>query len=324
MDNNEMNHQSTAAENTAQNEKKDKKKLIIVVAVIIAIVAGGIVAALLVSHHQKNNPDAVDVGAGYVVVTDENGEPVTDENGNVVTVQASTDANGQAYVTTPDGSKVTATTLAPKADNGGNGSGGKETIKKPDAPEAVSGVKVSDATEDSLTVSWNKVKCDGYQVSYSEDNISWTNYPTDLNTLYTSTSLKLSGLKPYTRYYFSVRAYNINEAGASASAWSGTVYGDTLEVKESREITVSVKLPYDSGLRDTLEIWVDDELAFSGDVLLNGTEFTVTLDKKYKGVVTVWAGLKDEDVSTQVNCGGYDASLDLSAIGIDVVAEDEF
>ena len=333
MDNLNETNQSNQSENTADNSK-DKKKLIIVIIVVIAIVAGGIVAALLVSNHQKNNPGSLDVGAGYVVVTDENGEPVTDENGNVVTVAVSTDEQGNAVVTTPDGKTVQASTVAEKTNSdSGNGGGdsGNQTVKKPDAPDAVGGVKVTDAKEDSLKLSWDKVKCDGYQVSYSDDNIHWTNYPTELTSLYTKTSMEFTGLKPYTRYYFSVRAYNINEAGASASAWSATIYGDTLEVKKEREISVTVKLPYDSGMKDTLEVWVREEgadkynptAAYTGEVLLDGKEVTVPLEGKYKGVVTVWVGLKGEGVSAQQKVGGYDATFDLTAIGIDTVSTDD-
>lgn len=352
MDNNEMKETKEAtggvteqaAEAAPEAKKKSKKTVIIVVAIVVLAVAA--VAAYF--YWQKPatvEPEAASDSAMYAVVLDENGEPVTDENGEKVTVEAVTDANGNVVVTTPDGSTVPVSSISPKnggtetttagGNSGGNGSAetttAAPTVKKPDAPANVTGLKVTNAKEDSLTIKWDKVKCDGYQVSYSEDNIHWNYYPSELKNLYTKNSLEFNDLKPYTRYYFSVRAYNINDAGATASDWTDTIYGDTLAVEEEREITVSVKLPFDAGTTDTVEIWVKEDgakdyvKALDEDpvILMDGTTYSVTLPKKYKGVVTVWVGLSSHGVNDSQKVGGYEVSFNLTSIGMDTVADDD-
>lgn len=343
MDNKEIKETTEAVVNETASENKDaaqasskkKKKAIMIVVALVVLAAAAVAAYWYFQKPATVAPEETTEGVIYAVVLDENGEPVTDENGEPVTTVAVTDANGNVVVTTPDGKTVPASTVAPKQETttagGGNAEPTKEVIKKPDAPKGVTGLKVTNATEDSITIKWDKVSCDGYQVSYSEDNVHWTNYPTDLTSLYTKTSMEFTKLKPWTRYYFSVRAYNINEAGVSASAWSGVIYGDTLEVEKEREITVSVKLPYDSGVTDTLEIWVKEDgardyvkaLEDFPELLMNGAEYSVTLPEKYKGVVTVWVGLHDHEVNDSAAVGGYEVSFDLSAIGADIVADDD-
>ncbi len=350
MDNNEVKDTKEAMNNEITEEKKDappaaqkKKKKAALIVVLIVVLAAAAVAAFL----YWNKPAAVETestsdGVIYAVVLDENGEPVTDENGEPVTTVAVTDANGNVVVTTPDGKTVQASTVAPKKESDATTAAGgettKPTVKKPDAPKAVTGLKVTDATEDSITIKWDKVSCDGYWISYHIKGAKqWTYYPKDIKDInaerLTKNSITISKLTPYTTYEFSVCAYNINEAGVSNSDWvKPYVQGDTLKMKEPHAINIRVRLPFDAGKKDNLQIYVKEDGADDyGDdlyddkeaVLLDGRELPITLDKKYKGEVTIWVGFNDQVKDVHKIGNEEEIYFDLSGIGIDTVADDD-
>ena len=228
----------------------DKKKKIMIIAIAaLVIIAGAVTAVIAVNHKGGITPEETSGEPVYVEVTDENGEPVTDENGEVVTELAAggntADNKTTDKANTSAADKNESTSAKDKSETTT-----KQTIKKPAAPKAVTGLKISSATADTIEISWNKVDCDGYQISYSEDNVNWQYYPEqkDLGSFYTKTSMKFTKLDPATTYYFSVRAYNKNAAGTSASAWSETVYGDTKNIETAGQITFYVTLPMDSNM----------------------------------------------------------------------------
>ncbi len=71
-------------------------------------------------------------------------------------------------------------------------------------PAAPTGLKVTDATDKSITFTWNKVTgAAGYHVQKSTDNKTWSNVVAST----TSNSVTASGLKGNTKYYFRVRAF---------------------------------------------------------------------------------------------------------------------
>ena len=87
------------------------------------------------------------------------------------------------------------------------------------APAAPTGLKVTSATDKSITISWNKVTgAAGYHVQKSTDNKNWSNVTAST----TSNSITASGLNGNTKYYFRVRAFNNNSNVYKISA---TAYG---------------------------------------------------------------------------------------------------
>ncbi len=93
------------------------------------------------------------------------------------------------------------------------------------SPAAPTGLKVTSATNKTITISWNKVTgAAGYHVQRSTDNKNWTN----IATATTSNSITASGLAGNTKYYFRVRAYinnsNVHKISATAyGAYSGVI-----------------------------------------------------------------------------------------------------
>ena len=273
-------------------ELSKKKKIIIACAAVALVIAVGVIC-WAVSNKTSTSESKKATETEVVQVTDENGEPVTDENGEPLTEVAVVEATTQGGGTTAAGGNTAQTTKP-------------VTVKKPDAPKAVSGFKVVKATEDSIEISWDKTDCKGYQISYSSDNATWNYYPANADMIsspYTSTSFKLTKLNAYTTYYFYVRAYNYNEAGVSTSSWTQLLSARTSEMTKARKITFSIKLPMDSSRSETLVLWIDNEKVYDGKVQLNASTFTFTTDKEYKGEVTAWAELKGTGQSKNQKTG---------------------
>ena len=275
-----------------------------------------------------------------VVVTDENGEQVTDENGEFVT--AVVDENGEIIEGDDSGVDV-GDNNGVEIDNGGvninsgkssNGSSktvknnkaattkkASKNVKKPSAPGKVTGLKASDITKNSLTLKWKAVSCTGYEVAYSTDSTKWTT----IKKAMTETKLPVSGLTSNTKYFFRVRAFNSNSAGKSASGWAVTNATTKADESINRNIKITVKLPMDSNKTDTLRIYVDDmkNPVKEAQIKCNGTKFTWTTDKKYKGNVKVKAVLVSHKTSNTVSTDKDNCVVDISGIGIDQEVDDK-
>ena len=282
---------------------------------IIAILLAFAIVFSLAACQKKNAEEEETSAAQYEEVTDENGEPVTDENGEVVTVLVT----GETELKTEPNGETTS-----KESGNDNKSSDKsttetttqKTVSKPSAPKNVTGLKTSDITEDSITLKWDGVDCDGYQVYYSVDNVKWQY----LDKKCTKNTYKVTGLEAYTEYYFCVRAYNTNSAGTATSKWTDVVSATTKETSKARKITINIKLPFDSNKTDYLYLSVDGEWVAEGtEVKLDGKTFTYTTKKEYKGAVQCTAHLEGVGGSQNGIAGGDHIDFDFTAIGIDTV-----
>lgn len=315
---------------------------------IIAVIIAVVLISSLIACTQKAPTETV-----TQAVTNENGEFVTDENGELVTeeieaqvvtdkngnpvTEVVTDGEGKPVTTVQDGEYVNVTQVVTEASgNNTTGSGSKtttkkgattkksekkttknNTVKKPDAPSKVSKLSVSDIKENSVKLSWSKVKCSGYQVQYSVDGVNFV----DLNKNTTSTSLTVGGLESYTKYTFRVRAFNKNSAGKSTGKWTQTT-ATTKASESKRYITFNILLPMNSKKEDTLIIKVGDD-KYEEKVNLDGTTFTFKTPKKYKGVVKYSITYKSTGNGASGKTDKDICEVDLTATGIYIIDGDD-
>lgn len=198
--------------------------------------------------------------------------------------------------------------------NGKTSNPSDKTIKKPSKPSEVSSLKASKITSSSVTLSWKKVKCNGYRVrvfNASGDKVQ------DITCK--SSTYKVSKLDSYTDYEFRVRAYNENEAGKSESK-DASVTASTKAADSQRKIKISVRLPENSARTDTLNVYIIDgkkEIKIkTAKIKCDGSTYTFTTDKKYKGIVTIKAELVDNKASDTVKTDKKAVTLNLTKIGI--------
>ena len=256
------------------------------------------------------------------VVTDENGEVVTE----LVTGSVVTDAEGSTVtevVTNAQGEKVTnsqggdITQVVTKAPNGSTKKDTTvSTLPKPDKPGNISKLKASSVTQTGLKLTWSGVKCDGYQIAYSSDNgYNWTYLEKDYN----KTSYTVSKLTSYTKYQFRVRAFNENKAGISASSWETVTVTTKANEEISRKIKVSVILPNNGGIEETVTVYVNGEKDGTITAKLDGSTISYTTVKKYKGVANVKASLKSMGYARAVNTDKESCEIDFSSEGIKIL-----
>lgn len=267
------------------------------------------------------------------VVTDENGEAVTDENGEVVTELVTgsvvTDAEGSTVtevVTNAQGEKITnsqggdITQVVTKTPNGSTKNDTTvSTIPMAKKPADVSKLKVSNITQTSVKLTWSSVKCDGYQISYRvvEDGSDWKYLEED----YSKTSYTVSKLTSYTKYEFRVRAFNKNKVGnKSGSKWKESGEITTKANEEiSRKIKVSVILPNNGGIEETVTVYVNGKKDGTITAKLDGSTISYTTVKKYKGVANVKASLKSMGYARAVNTDKESCEIDFSNEGIKIL-----
>ncbi len=318
------------------------KQLKIVISVILAAVL-----VLAVFTACKGNKGGKGGETVTVAVTDENGEAVTDENGEVVTEVVNAEdttaaSEGEAVVIEGDGndnksgdnsgnSTTKKTTKSSKdnkkKDDKETTKKNKKTVKKPAKPAKPANFKATGVTKDSLSLSWDAVKCDAYELEYKESGKDWKS----LQKSMTSTKANLKEyLKAYTLYYFRVRAFNENSAGKSASDWVEIKVKTKADEKYKRFISVKVKLPFDSKKKDKVRIYIKKQgkdekfvLVNEKDIICDGSNYKYKTDKKYEGVITVKAVLVDHKKQEKVETNGDSCEIDLSTIGIDVDVDDE-
>ena len=267
-----------------------------------------------------------------VVVVDENGEPVTNENGETVT--AVVDENGETVSSGDEapvniGDNTESSSIAqPKkgskkttkaASKNTTAAKKEKTVTKPAKPAAVTNLKATKVTKDSLTLTWKGVKCSGYEVAYKPASGSWKT----VKDAMTSTTLPFAGLSSYSTYSFRVRAYNRNAAGKNASGWATVSVKTKADDKNNRKIKVTVKLPVDSNVEDTLRVYIGKTLVKEAKIRCNGKTYFFTTDKKYKGLVKVRAELKSHGVSSSVDTDKNSCTVDLTGIGIDSDYDDD-
>ena len=307
---------------------------------LVAILIAVLLISSLIACTQKAPTESVTqavTNENGEIVTDENGEllteeieaqVVTDSNGNAVT-EVVTDGDGKPLTTVKDGEYVNVTqnvtqsassnttkgNSTTKASSTTKKSGGKATTtkkatKKPAAPSKPSKITASDIGEDSVKLKWSSVKCTGYQVQYSEDGVNFSTITNDA----TGTSIKVGGLTSYTKYTFRVRAFNKKGKYTSTSKWVSTT-ATTKAANDSRYITFKVTLPMSGNEDDTLIIKIGKD-TYEKKVKLNGSEVTLKTDKKYKGVISFEASLKNTGSSFSGKTDKAVCAFDLSGEGI--------
>lgn len=190
----------------------------------------------------------------------------------------------------------------------------KETIRKPSKPSDVSSLKASKITSSSVTLTWKAVKCNGYRVRVFDSSGNKVQDITCKNNTY-----KVSKLESYTNYEFRVRAYNENEAGKSESK-DASVTASTKAANSQRKIKISVKLPENSAKTDTLNVYIingkkEDKIK-TAKIKCDGSTYTFTTDKQYRGVVTIKAELVNNKASDTVKTDKKSVTLNLTKIGI--------
>ena len=315
------------------------KNVKIIISVLLAVSLLAAVFTACKGSGDKKSKTVTEV----VAVTDENGEEVTDENGEVVTTvitvdedSTSSDSEGEVVVVDENGNEI---------DDGGNGSGnkgnkdkkkkdkkdkkdkkesdttkkGKEPVTKPAAPDAPTGFKAGDVTKSSVTLSWNTVKCDGYEVASCTSGNNWETVKDSM----TATKIKIEGLNTFTPYKFRVRAFNKNSAGKSASKWVEASAKTKADTDNNRFIKIKVKLPLDSNMDDKLVVTIlpegkkEAETVLEKDIKCNGKYITFTTEKKYKGLVTIKARVKKYDASCSITSDKDSVLLEIPKNGID-------
>ena len=325
-----------------------------IIAVLCAIV---LIFSLVACAQQKAKTEKVTqvvTDANGQAVTGENGEAVTEE----VMAQVVTDKDGKAVteiVTGTDGKPLTtvvnkkyvnvtqAVTQAPsgkttkakeypsqtttKKKKGKKTSttkkGSKPTTTKkgktaPNTPANVSKLTASSITQTSLKLSWNSVKCSGYQLAVSSDGGKTWKY---LEKEYKATSYTVKKLVSNTVYLFRVRAYNTNSAGKTPSDWK-TVKAKTKATTEARKIKISVMLPIDGEIEDVLSIYINNKKVKSETVHCNGDTFEFTTKEEYKGEVEITASLEKHGTIT-IKTDKSKASLEVPLARIPVLIDDE-
>ncbi|MBE6719373.1 MAG: fibronectin type III domain-containing protein [Ruminococcaceae bacterium] len=307
------------------------------IAVLVAVV---LISSLIACSEQPKRQAVTQVvtNADGEVVTDKNGEPVTetveveavtDENGKVVT-EVVTDKNGKPLTTVVEGETVYVTQNVTESDATtkkakGNKSKGKKKetttkapVKKPAAPAKPDGLKITSVTQNSLVLSWNSVKCDGYQVQYSDDE--GVNY-TYLTKNTKSTKLTVKSLTSYTKYTFRIRAFNKNSAGTSTSKWAKKA-ATTKAANDKRYITFKVTLPTKANEEDVLQITVGDDV-YKKKVNLDGSTVTIKTDKQYKGLVKFEAILQNTGSAYNGKTDKATCTFDMSGNGIYIFDGDD-
>ncbi|MBQ9532243.1 MAG: fibronectin type III domain-containing protein [Eubacterium sp.] len=260
------------------------------------------------------------------VVTGTNGKPLTTvvdkKYVNVTQVVTAAPSSTQAHSypsttganTTKAGKTKKSTTTTKKSDKTTK----KQPKKAPEAPSDVTNLTASSVTKSSVKLSWSKVSCFGYQVSYSTDLGKTWSY---IKNEYKSTSITVNKLESNTLYIFRVRAYNQNSAGKTPSKWK------TLKVKtkvntDSRKIKINVQLPTDSNIEDELTVEINNKEVKKLKVKLDGSTYSFTTSTSYKGEVEVYASLKDHG-SKAIKTDKNECDIEVGLERIPVIGEDE-
>ncbi|MBR0412625.1 MAG: fibronectin type III domain-containing protein [Eubacterium sp.] len=183
---------------------------------------------------------------------------------------------------------------------GGNTKAGTTIIKKPTAPSVPKKAWTDKVKKDSLVLYWSPVKCNGYEVQYSDNGETFKS----LKKSTTATELEVKGLVSNTKYTFRIRAYNKNKGGRSVSKWVKTT-ATTLPNNDKRYITFHITLPVKANEEDTLILSVKEENSgdvdvYSQKVKLDGSTIKINTEKwdkekyqrRYKGKVIISAKLK--------------------------------
>lgn len=315
-------------ENKNKNNKKIIIAIIVAVIFICAVVLTLVMAGVIPSGNNDDKPgelitvtelvtdeqgEAVTDAQGEVVTETVEAEVVTQANGEVVTEvvtnpskQPYTQKNGTSVTravtkkqtttkksTTKKSSKTTAKgeTTTAKADEkptDNNSTKPTEVVTQAPKPDKITNLKVKAVKKDSITITWDKLNCDKYEVQYSADGEK-----TIKAKGITATSYTIENLTSYTNYTIQVRGMN-NSPGYPDGIngdWATTTQR-TEPNNENRQITINYTLPVGSTTGE-IEIYVkkDGDKNYpkkpDSTVKIDKSSGTITTKEKYKGLVTV-------------------------------------
>ncbi len=162
-------------------------------------------------------------------------------------------------------------------------------------PSKVTGLACSEKTTTTVTLKWNKAsgnKVKYYIYSYNSSTKKYTNIGST-----TSTTYKVTGLKVYTSYKYSVRAYSTAGEGYYGSR------SDILTVKTNKQPTVPAVKGFNTStekkLNNMLITWSKDS-SVSGYQIYKSTSTKSSSFKKLKTLSTKYTSYRDTDVKPGV------------------------
>lgn len=247
-----------------------------------------------------------------VIVTDESGETVTEKDKKAKADVSEKESKAEEEKTTKKDDKETEKETT------------TEPVSKVKNPNTVKEIKVVNVTDNSLTLKWEGVVCDYYELEYKRATADkWEQIDDKLK----ATSIDIEGLISMTKYDFRLRAIIKNKAGGSPSAWT-EVSAKTKEKIETRKIKINVQLPAKNSDEDRLIVYIKEEgkkreKILSKKIKYDGSVYKFETEKEYKGVVTITAKLKKAGVQTKVKTDKDKCDIDISSIGMDVIIGDD-
>lgn len=301
-------------DNKGSNIMKNYKTL---VALLLAAVIALSFAAC------KGTPSSPEETSGeeIAVVTDESGETVTDKEGEPVTEKSKKKEKEKVTVDVSEQeSKADEQSTEKKKDKTTEKETTTQPVSKVKNPNTVKEINITDITEESLTLKWEGVVCDYYELEYKRATAEeWESIDDKLK----ATSIDIEGLVSMTKYDFRLRAIIKNKAGGSPSAWT-YASAKTKEKIETRKIKISVQLPARNEEEDRLIVYIKEDgkkrkKIYSKKVKFDGSKVTFETEKEYKGVVTITAKLKNAEVQDKIKTDKDKCTLDVTAIGMDII-----
>ncbi len=238
------------------------------------------------------------------VVTNPSNQPYTQKNGSNVT-RAVTRKPANKKTTTKKTAKKTTKKSGSTTAKGDEKTTDKNNSTKPTEiatqakkPGKITGLKVTDVKKDSITVTWDKLDCDKYQIRFGAGEKLGD--PQNIN----STACTLDKLTSYTEYTIQVRGLN-NSPGSDkgiAGEWT-TIKQRTEPNNESRKIKIDYTLPVGSTSGE-IEIYVkkDGDKKYpdkpESTVKIDKSKGTIETKEKYKGLVTVMIKYKNRSAES--------------------------
>jgi len=300
---------------------------------IMAIILAAVISMSFAACKAKPVSPEESTEPSTVVVTDKNGEAVTDKDGNTVTEIVT--ENPESVNVSEQESKLAedSTKKSKKKDKKKNKKEKESTteaqttqpVTKVKNPNTVKEIKVSNVTDNSLTLSWEGVTCDFYELEYKYYSAErWEVVDDSLK----STSINITGLTSLTKYSFRLRAIIKHKAGNSESNWT-EISAKTKAQEITRKIKIKVQLPARNNDEDVLLIYLKEKdkkavRLVAEKINFDGSVYEFETKDEYKGTVTVIAKLKNIGKVEKVKTDKETCLVDVSVIGMDmIIGEDD-
>lgn len=261
------------------------------------------------------------------VVTNPSNQPYTQKNGSNVTravTRKPSNKTTTAKKTKKKTTKKSESTTAKgdeKTTDKNNSTKPTEVATQAKKPGKITGLKVTDVKKDSITVTWDKLDCDKYQIRFGAGKELGD--PQNIN----STACTLDKLTSYTEYTIQVRGLN-NSPGSDkgiAGEWT-TIKQRTEPNNESRKIKINYTLPVGSKTGQ-IKVYVmkdgekEYKLDSTADVKDDRTGETKT-KKEYKGLVKVKIEYNDRFIISDLT-DKDEITLEITDVNIGIANGDD-